>query len=84
MIATLAICQSIEMACPKICSLKSRITEMICCEHRFGGQLVRWHPTQEAQCVRESLVFTPEEKDAVQGELALTPSLAAKQWQDLG
>lgn len=55
MIITIAICQCIEITCPKRCSLKSRITEVIHCEHLLGGHLVRQNPTQEAQGVRESL-----------------------------
>lgn len=51
MIITIAICQCIEMACPKRYSLKSRRKEVICCKHPFGGQLVRQHSTQEAHCL---------------------------------
>ena len=34
-----AICQYIETTCPERGSLKSRVTEMICREHPFGGQM---------------------------------------------
>lgn len=55
MIIAIAICQCIEIACPKRRSLKSWITEGICCEHPLRGQLVRQNSIWEAQCVRESL-----------------------------
>lgn len=43
MIIAVAICQYIETTRSETGSLKSRITEMICREYPFGGQMGRQH-----------------------------------------
>lgn len=82
MIIAIAICQCIEIACPKRCSLKSRITEGVCCEHPLRGQLVRQNSIREAQCVRESLAAYKWGERYGGKELTLIPNLdAAGPWR---
>lgn len=58
----------------KIGGSKSRITEMICCEPTFRGQVIR-----KLSVLEGPWPLIPEEEGTVEGEPALTASLTVKE-----